>query len=61
MMFAMEDRRVALEIVVDLVEAGWGSGLRVGHGFPRPIAYPGTLFLTGILDIEEAQGLAVLL
>jgi len=58
MMLAMQNRLVALCVVVLVFEARRGRGFGLRHLLPRSVADPGALLLTGILDIEETKGLA---
>ena len=55
----MQNRLIALRVVVYFVEVGWGRGFGFGHRLPRSIANPGALFLARVLNIEESKGLAV--
>jgi hypothetical protein len=61
-MFAMEDGLVvAVVIVVDFGRGRCGVRLGVRNRLPVTVAHPGTLFLGGVFDVEEAYCVSVLL
>ena len=62
-MLAVQDRAVALRIVVNPDSRQFPlrrPGPSSGHRLPRTIAHPGALLLPCVLDVEEAHRLAVL-
>src|SRR5215472_13620351 len=61
-MLAVQDGLVVVGIgfVVELWHGG-SLGFRLGERFPVAVADPRTLFLAGVLDVEDAGGFSVFL